>query len=795
MDDQAMRVHSGILLIITIVFWCLWQPTSWAAGSVVVFGDDLDFPPYSFLDAQGQPTGFSVELVQAIGKLMGWDVVIELDHWSRVKDKLANGEIDAIAGMFYTDERAQRFDFALRHAVASGEVFTREGDGIRSLDELQNQRVAVQDGDVVHEFLRALELDIELVPLPTVQDALRLVSAGEVDFAAVLRVPGYYAIERYGLTNVQGNGVLLGEHDYSIAVHKDNTQLLLAINEGLQILKATGRYAELYDKWIGVYEKTTFLDIVRSYAVVIVLLAVLSAAGWVWVVSLRRAVSYRTTAIQEANAKLTEQFELLREAERELAAEKDLLSTTLLSVGDGVIVTDCLGSITMLNPAAEALLGWPANQAVGREFHEVFCLQSPLDPLRHVMSTESPMELEKERIKSRDGREFTVASTFAPILDAGGQVRGGVVVFRDITLWVESQERIEFLSYCDPLTGLFNRRYFQLSLDRFADPCFLPLSIVMADVNGLKLTNDAFGHTVGDALLVNVADVLRSVVGDAGICARLGGDEFAVLLPNTDSSDAQKMISKIRKAAAERKVADLKLSISFGWETREMLGRPMADVLKRAEDRMYKQKLLERSSYRAETISVILQSLYEKIPSEEKHAKRVAELCALLGEALDLYPEQVEKLYTIGLLHDIGKISIDPQLLEKPEPLTAEEYADICRHSEIGYRIVGAMSDMVDVSEYILSHHERFDGEGYPRGLQGRQIPYYARIVAVADAWDAMTSSRPYREPLSLDAAALELERGAGAQFDPRIVEVFLTEVLPKLAVLETAAGEDTMNE
>ena len=151
--------------------------------------------------------------------------------------------------------------------------------------------------------------------------------------------------------------------------------------------------------------------------------------------------------------------------------------------------------------------------------------------------------------------------------------------------------------------------------------------------------------------------------------------------------------------------------------------------------------------------------------------------------------EQIEKLHTIGMLHDIGKISIEREILEKPGPLTKDEYVHIQRHAELGYRIIGAMSEMVDIAEYILVHHERFDGSGYPRGLRGRQIPYYSRIVAVADAWDAMTSPRPYRDAMTIEQAAAELYANAGTQFDPRIVEVFLEKVLPKLAADEAAVG------
>jgi len=795
-DDLAMHLRRGMLLVITFVLVfggvCLAQAISSGQPNdrtVVVFGDDLHYPPFSFRDAQGQPAGFSVELAMAVGELMGWEIEFDLDHWSRVVDKLESGEIDVIAGMFYTPERAQRFDFAIRHAVASGDVFTRYGDGVRSLEELRGQRVAVQEGDIVHEYLRAQNLDIEFLQCPTVVEALRMVADGEADYAAVLRVPAYFSIAEYGLNDLRGSGLILGEYDYSMAVRKGDTALLLALNEGLQALNATGRYAEIYQKWISVHEPNAFRDALSRYGIVMGVLAALAVVAFIWVASLRQAVERRTSDLEAANQQLSSQFELLKQTEQDLASERDLLHTTLLSVGEAVIVTDCLGAIIMFNPAAESLTGWSAKQAIGKDFHEVFRLASGLDPLTHVLTNECSMELEKESLISRNGQEIIVAGTFAPILDRGNQVRGGIVVFRDITAQVESQRHIEYLSYCDSLTGLYNRRWVQMQLKHFNDAAFLPFSVIIADMNGLKLTNDAFGHAVGDELLKSTSAVIQEVIGDSGVCARLGGDELIVLLPNTDRQTTQNLVRRIREIASQRQVAGLVLSVSLGWETREDLDRTIHDVIKHAEDDMYKHKLLDQPVYRARAIAVILQSLYDRTPREEDHSLRVAHICELIGEALDMDMEQIEKLHTIGMLHDIGKISIEREILEKPGPLTKDEYVHIQRHAELGYRIIGAMSEMVDIAEYILVHHERFDGSGYPRGLRGRQIPYYSRIVAVADAWDAMTSPRPYRDAMTIEQAAAELYANAGTQFDPRIVEVFLEKVLPKLAADEAAVG------
>ena len=261
------------------------------------------------------------------------------------------------------------------------------------------------------------------------------------------------------------------------------------------------------------------------------------------------------------------------------------------------------------------------------------------------------MELEKSPSSPVMGRRDYCGGNVCPYSDRGNQVRGGIVVFRDITAQVESQRHIEYLSYCDSLTGLYNRRWVQMQLKHFNDAAFLPFSVIIADMNGLKLTNDAFGHAVGDELLKSTSAVIQEVIGDSGVCARLGGDEFIVLLPNTDRQTTQNLVRRIREIASQRQVAGLVLSVSLGWETREDLDRTIHDVIKHAEDDMYKHKLLDQPVYRARAIAVILQSLYDRTPREEDTV--CCGICELIGGLADM--EQIEKLHTIGMLHDIGR--------------------------------------------------------------------------------------------------------------------------------------------
>jgi len=198
---------------------------------------------------------------------------------------------------------------------------------------------------------------------------------------------------------------------------------------------------------------------------------------------------------------------------------------------------------------------------------------------------------------------------------------------------------------------------------------------------------------------------------------------------------------------------------------------------------MYKKKLYESPSMRGKAIKAIINTLHEKNKREEHHSHRVSALCKNMGEALGLPEREIEELKSVGLFHDIGKIAVDENVLNKPSKLTDDEWKEIKRHPEIGYRLLNTVNDMSDVANYVLHHHERWDGKGYPKGFKGDEIPFVSRIVTIVDAYDAMTSERSYRSALSETFVIEELQKNAGVQFDPELVNVFIDKVLDKSTV------------
>jgi len=375
-----------------------------------------------------------------------------------------------------------------------------------------------------------------------------------------------------------------------------------------------------------------------------------------------------------------------------------------------------------------------------------------------------------------DGTVFPVEVMLTSILLHGEKVFHALL--RDISERNRMEQQLEYLSYHDQLTGLYNRRFFEEELTRLDILRNLPLSIVMADVNGLKLINDSFGHAVGDELLKKVAAVMTKGCRADEIIARLGGDEFVILLPQTNANETEIILKRVKDLALKEKIGSIDISVSFGWETKNKVEERIQEIFKKAEDHMYKKKLFESPSMRGETINAIINALYEKNKREEQHSHRVSVLCENIGKALSLPEGEFEELKTVGLLHDIGKIAIEEGILNKPGKLTYDEKEEIKRHSEIGYRILSTVNDMSEMAEYVLYHHEKWDGTGYPKGLKEKEIPLQSRIIAIADAYDAMTSERSYRSALPEVVAINELKNNAGLQFDPNLVDVFIEKVL-----------------
>ena len=473
--------------------------------------------------------------------------------------------------------------------------------------------------------------------------------------------------------------------------------------------------------------------------------------------------------------------EIVSLKDAQLFVEKQLFEKTLMSIGDGVISADENKNVLFMNRIAEILTGWSKEEAVGKPIYSVFNIISEYnrrnddDIIEKVIKTKIIQSFTNQMILiSKAGTELIIEDSAAPILNKANDVMGVVVVFRDYSKKWEIAKKIEYLNYHDDLTGLYNRRYFELELAKVDVPRNLPISIVMADINGLKLVNDSFGHVFGDDLLKKAADSIRERCREDEVIARLGGDEFALILPRCSEIQAEEVIKRIQGNLLNKPVNIIQLSVSFGYGSKTVPEKNIQELLKESEDSMYKNKLFESSSMRSSTLNVISKTLFEKSERELSHSNRVGEISKKLSEKLGFEHEKNSLLKLVGRMHDIGKIGIDEKILNKIGPLDNDEYVQIMKHPEIGYRILSSVSEFSDISIAVLQHHEKWDGSGYPQGLKGDEIKIEARIIGLADAYDAMTSKRTYGQQKTRDEAIIEILKCSGTQFDPVLAEIFI---------------------
>lgn len=463
--------------------------------------------------------------------------------------------------------------------------------------------------------------------------------------------------------------------------------------------------------------------------------------------------------------------------------EGERFRAILLSMGEGVIATDDTGSITLMNTMAEKLTGCEKERAVGRSLsavYEVFDAEGrpKQDPVFSVLQDPTVLQRNSEGILFGVTR-LEIEESASPIFHKDGRVLGVVIVFRDMTEKKAEQRRVEYLSYHDHLTEVFNRRYLEKTLKELDAPEYLSLGILSIDVNGLKLTNDVFGHETGDKLLKKVVQVVNAVKRPQDIFGRVGGDEFLLILPKTEEKEMEVLCQEIEDEITRTSQDTLQLSLALGYAVKKDRNTSLKDVIMKADDHMYKTKLRHGQAMRQTMLERILARIHEKYALEKIHTDRVSMYCEALANALDLSQKEVQNAKVAGFLHDVGMILVSERILNKADFLTKEETQLIKRHPETGYQILRCLDEYQGLAFSVLHHHERYDGTGYPAGLKQEEIPLLARIISICDAYEAMTGHRPYRKTKSKAEAIQELQDHAKTQFDPFLVEVFVQKVLP----------------
>lgn len=469
---------------------------------------------------------------------------------------------------------------------------------------------------------------------------------------------------------------------------------------------------------------------------------------------------------------------------QEYEAKQALLVCLLNSIPDMIFYKDVSSRYLGCNRAFEKYTGLKEDDIIGKSIYDLYD-KNIAEWYREsdvgAIHGREPQKVE-EYVITPDGSIVFFDTVKTPYYDTAGNVLGMVGISRDINERKKKEKEIQYLSYHDALTGLYNRTYFEREKIHLDSTDSIPLSVIIGDINGLKLINDAFGHDEGDRILQAVANILKSCTRENDVAARIGGDEFCVLLPSTDEATSKEIMEQIKNACnsqtmqipRELSFASLSLGCATKYSENELLDK----VIKTAEQGMYQRKLLAHKSLHSTIITSIKAALAEKDYETREHCDRLADLSKQLGRELNLKDEDLVALELLSELHDIGKISVDTNILTKAGALTPEEWTEIRKHPEAGYRIARTVPELSQIAEYILAHHERWDGKGYPQGLMGESIPLLSRIISVVDSFDAMTNDRAYRKAKSISDATMEISREAGKQFDPDIAKVFVEKVL-----------------
>ncbi len=472
-----------------------------------------------------------------------------------------------------------------------------------------------------------------------------------------------------------------------------------------------------------------------------------------------------------------------------------LLQTIINFLPDPTFTIDTKGKVTLWNKAIEELTGIKASDIIGKgEYEHSSALYGRREPSLIDLAIGDTLKQERTsstkysdlKIKNDncfydeticlmpDGNTGCFLIKASPLYNSKGTLVGAIAHLKDVSQARAYEEKFKQLRNRDYLTGLFSHSMLEEELRNPASEKDLPLSIIRIEINGLKLINDTFGYHQGDNLIVGGAKIIKRICQDNAAIYRWNGNGFVIILPATDHKTSLQICLKIKDACRDCDDYPINLSISCGTATKTEVSEDINKVIKKAEMMMQRNKSVISKELQLNIIAALQKLLEAKSEETIDHAFRININSIRIGKIIGLTDIELHELALLAALHDVGKIAIPDSIILKKEKLTPEEWEIMKKHSEIGYNLTQSIPELYHISDKILHHHEWWNGEGYPDGLSGEEIPLLSRVIAVVDAYDVMTSGRSYKKSFSHKKALGELQKFSGIHFDPHLVDIFI---------------------
>ena len=762
------RISIVFIMAILIVAVILLSANAGEEPLRVVMDDN--YPPYAFRNDQGELAGISVDMWKLFEEKTGRQVEISGMDWGLAQEEMQEGRFDVIDTIFKNEKREKLYDFTMPYAqIDTALYFHRNISGIKDIESARAFSVAAKKGDYSIEIMKEHGLD-KILEYESYEDIVNAAGSSEVALFIMDNRPAQYFLYKLGLHEEFRHTDSLYSNQFYRAIKKGDTKLLTFINFGFNLIEESEE-EEIYEKWqgksAGISEETERIIFIVAMGLAALLIMSFSVSLYS-----RKQVRDKTRKLESA---LVDKRDLTERLEAVLDSIPDMM---FVLNRDGVFVENMI--------ELEKAKAFTGMEFGGKSLEEIFppgLAKEYRGKLAEFIKRGEPINFKSDinETESRETMNFE-CSLEEMGLDLQYEIRLAwineemiLILIRDITELNVSKRKLYELGIKDSLTGIYNRNYFEREIDRMEKEKG-NFAVLVCDVDALKLYNDILGHVSGDQYLKLVAEVLKTNLPQGAVLARIGGDEFSIILKDSTLSQLEELKQKIKTDLKKKngKYSFVPTSLSIGYALRYVDGESMRELYKFADDEMHREKTSHRYTRNKGDISLLTNMLEARSYETEAHARRLEDYCVKIGQRLGFRESVLNRLAFLAKFHDIGKIGIRDSILLKPGALSAIEFEEMKKHSEIGYRIANSMPDLEHVADLIHKHHEWFDGRGYPFGLKGDEIPVECRILSVVDAYDAMTSDRPYRDAVGKESALKELKRCAGTQFDPDIVDILI---------------------